>query len=495
MTENSGLATIAARGAGVTITGQLIRLLVQVAAFVLLARLLTPDDYGLVAMVIVVFGVGEVVRDAGLSSAAIQVHSLNTNQRDNLFWTNAGVGLALAGTAVLIAGPLANLYGDARVATVAHVLAATFALNGLSTQHRASLNRDMRFRALAIVDTVPYIAATVIAVVLAIYGLEYWALVYQQIAAASISFILVIAVARWVPGPPRRGANTGSLFRFGGDVLGVQSLVYISRNLDQMIIGSMLGATALGIYNRAMQMLVLPLSQVNAPATRVALPVLSRLASDSKRYDLYILRGQTVLLNITLPMLSVAAALADLIVPTVLGDQWERAVPIFQILTLGGLGQLAAYATYWGFLSRGLTRSNLWFTVMTRPILIGPIVLGAVWGVYGVAVGYAVGSLLAWPLGLLWIARVDAQYPARAVLRNGFRALSAYGGSGLVALGVVSSAADLHVVLALLLGVGSYLGSLGTVMALFPSLRRDAHTVWRTVRGMSRSGQSAADQA
>jgi O-antigen/teichoic acid export membrane protein len=171
-----GLGSRAARGAAVTLGAQGIKILVQLASVIVLARLLSPTDYGLVTMVVAIIGVGEIFRDFGLSSAAIQAPTLSRGQRDNLQWINTGIGLVLAGTVFASAGLIAQLYGHEQLVPLAQVLSVTFLVNGFATQYRADLIRRMRFRALALADVAAPVVALGVAIVGALLGWGYWAL-------------------------------------------------------------------------------------------------------------------------------------------------------------------------------------------------------------------------------------------------------------------------------------------------------------------------------
>ncbi len=175
------------------------------------------------------------------------------------------------------------------------------------------------------------------------------------------------------------------LLAFGGGLVGAQLLNYASRNVDSIVIGKVFGAQSLGYYNRAFQLMLLPLNQINAPSTRVALPTLSRLQDQPARFGEFISFGQTVLLNIVSFVLGFSVAQATDVIAVALGPQWAPTVPLFQILAVAGFFQAAAFATYWVFLSQGLTTPYLWYTIWTRPFVIAAIVLGALWGVQGVA--------------------------------------------------------------------------------------------------------------
>jgi PST family polysaccharide transporter len=473
-----GLGSAAAKGALITISGQVVRLVIQILGIVLLARLLSPSDFGLLAMVIAIIGVGEVVRDFGLSSAAVQATSLSKEQRDNLFWINAGIGLGFASVVVLVSGLIADFYSDSRLQPIALVLSTTFIFNGLSTQFRAHLNRQMKFGSLAFVETASAAIGLAVGVAAAFQGAGYWALVLQQAIGPVVGLVAVVALARWWPGPPHRHSEMTKLLRFGSNLVGVQLLNYASRNIDSIVVGVAFGPSALGFYDRAFQLLMLPLNQMQAPATKVALPTLAKLQTDPTRFASFLTRGQLALMHVIVVAFAFSAAQASPLILLVLGSQWLQSVPIFQVLAVAGVAQAASYATYWAFLSLGLTGSNLRLELVSRPLVIALIFVGSFWGVLGVAAGFALGQLILWPFGLWWISRQTAAVPSRTMFSNGLRAITAYGLCGVISWLISMNVADFSVVTSFLVGTGAFITVFFLLLAFWPSFRGDVLRVF-----------------
>jgi O-antigen/teichoic acid export membrane protein len=484
-TPRPSLGGQAARGGLVTLVGQLVRVGVQFGSILILARLLTPADFGLVAMVVAIVGVGEVVRDFGLTQAAVQAPTLSREEKDNLFWINTGLGLGLTLIVILSAPLLVALYHEPRLAALAYLISVTFLLNGFSTQFRAQLNRDLKFTALAIVDAGSAAFGLLIAVTMAIAGAGYWALGAQQVVVALSGALMAVIAARWLPGWIHRNTSMASFLKYGGNLMGVQLLTYASKNVDSVIVGASAGSAQLGFYDRAFQILMLPLNQLNAPATKVALPVLSKLQSEKARYDEFILRGQAILVGAISAMLFFVAAQANTLVPLVLGANWAPSAPIFQLLALGGIAQSASYATYWVFLSKGLTASNLRFALVSRPLVIVSIAIGALWGVHGVAAGYSIGLLIVWPFGLWWISRAS-DAPALLMFFNGARAIVAYGFAGLVSFGASWLARDQGPAFVLLVGVAGFIVAAGLLYVVWPRFRFETKQIWGTAKLLRR---------
>lgn len=466
------LASRAASGAAVTMGAQLAKIAVQFGGIVLLARLLSPRDYGLVAMVMAIVGVGEILRDFGLSTAAVQAHRLSREQRDNLFWINTLFGSALGAAVYLGAGAIAALYKEPELRVITQVLALTFVFNGITTQFRAHLNRDMRFGRLASADVCGQVAGLATAVGAALLGAGYWALVIQQLVQGLVILLLMAWATRWLPGLPHRGAQMGKLLNFGWALMATQLLGYVSTNISQVIIGQRLGSVALGQFNRAFALVTMPLNQLNAPATSVALPTLSRLRGEPARYNAFLLHGQTVMVHFMVALFTVGCALAEPLVLLVLGNQWQPAIPIFRILAAGAVFQMAAYAAYWVFLSKGLTGAQLRYAIVSRSFLIACILVGSRWGVLGVAAGYAVGTALLWPSVLWWIGKLS-DAPAGRMFGNGARAIIGYGLCAVAAWGGCEAVATHAPLVRLLAGGTAAAAMLALVCLLWPAFRRD----------------------
>lgn len=421
--EHQGLGGRAARGATVTAAAQAARIVLQVAAVAVLARLVPPAEYGLVAMVAAVVGIGEILRDAGLSSAAVRVPVLTRQQRDNLFWANTVIGAVLCAATIAAAPLVARLFGEPDLVGICRGLALMFLVNGLATQHRAGLVRDMRFRTLAVVEVAAPVVALGAAIAVGLLTHDHRAVVVQQVATTAVTMVGVWIAGRWRPRRPRRGAGTRGFFRFGGGLLGSQLVGYGADNLATFVIGLSLGPGPLGLYNRAHQLLMRPLSQLRQPSTTVALPVLARLSEDRARFDGMLLRGQQVLALPVVLVLAVVVGASDAVVAVFLGPGWAGAAPLLAFFAVAGGCQTLAYVGYWTYLARGLSGALLVYSLVTAVLKIAGVLIGSFWGVTGIAAGFAASAVLEWPLSFWWLARVTA-YPGGRLALGGLRILA-----------------------------------------------------------------------
>jgi len=484
--DTHDLGRRAARGAFVTLGAQAVRIVLQVGGVVVLARLLSPREYGLIAMVTAVTGVGELFRDFGLSSAAIQARSLSRAQRTNLFWLNSAIGLGLSLLTFTLAVPIARLYGQPLLVSVVQALAVTFALNGMATQLRADLTRRMRFARLAVIDITAAVVALSVAVVLAVAGAGYWALVAQQVTTSLVLLVGAAVAAGWLPGLPQRGVPMRHLLSFGWSLLATQLVTYTSNNVDSLTIGVRFGATSLGLYNRAWQLLMSTLSQLRAPTTTVALPILSRLREQPERFADFVRRGQLALGYSLVAGLAVVATTAEPLTEILLGPQWTGATQLLRLLAVAGAFQTLAYVGYWVYLATGATSTLLRYTLVSAVIKIVCVVVGSTWGVVGVAAGFALAPALSWPLSLWWVGR-QAPIHARGLVVGGLRVVGFLAGASAAAWLVgqtVPDASSPWTVLVVELGV--WLVLVAAAAAVVPVLRRDVRDVLAVVTAARR---------
>ena len=436
---SEGLGRRAVRGAAVTTAGQGLRLAIQLASVVIMARLLSPADVGLFAMVMSIAGIAEVFRDFGLSQAAVQAPVLTKEQRDNLFWINAAIGAALAVAVFLSSWGIAALYGREELAPLAQLASLTFLFSGLATQFRASLNRALRFTALATTDVIAAVVGLGAGIVVALTGAGPWALVAQLLGTAFATLVLVAVFAGWLPGRPNRGAAVGGFIRFGWNMVATQMVTYVGNNVDSVVIGIRFGASQLGIYNRAFQLVMNTANQLRAPITSVAVPVLSRLQGEGARYWDFVRVGQVGLGYTIVVVLSFIIGAAVPVTALLLGPRWAESAPVLSLLAVAAVFQTLNSASYWVYISTGITGPLFRYNLVSVAIKITCILVGSQWGMLGVAVGYAIAPTLSWPISLLWISRTIDGVPTRTLawgivrmaLLAGWGALAAYAAAAL----------------------------------------------------------------
>lgn len=316
------------RGGAVTFGAQAGKVVLQLATVVVLVRLLSPGAFGLIAMVAALSSILEFIKELGLSAATIRKNDIDHAQVSALFWINVAAGGLIAALLFLAAPLVADFYRDPAVAPVTRWLALSFLMSGLTVQHWALLRRQMRFTATICVDIGSDLTGLVVAVALALAGADYWALVAQRLVVPAIALIGSWSLCRWRPAWPRRAAGVRELFVFGASVTGVNLTAAVGRSIDQILIGWAWGADVLGLYERAVKLLLTPVNNLAVPLYAVGMPTLSRIAHQDERYRRAFNELFENLAMILLPSAALLAVTADWIVHILFGPRWQAAAPL-----------------------------------------------------------------------------------------------------------------------------------------------------------------------
>ena len=401
------------RGGLITLTSQGTQFLLQSVATVVLARLLLPADFGLVAMVTAITGLGQAFADLGLSEATIQDPKIGHAQVSSLFWVNVGIGFALALLAATLAPALVWFYHEPRLLHLTLLVSITFIFGGLRVQHDALLRRQMRYISLAVRDIVSYAVAVPVAVILAMRGVGYWAIVALPLTLNFLQMLLSWVLVRWIPGLPRRGVGVKRLISFGGNVASSYVVMNLTGNADNVLIGWFWGASPLGLYSRAYNLLMLPVRQLAIPGRSIAVPGFSRVQDDPERLARYYLRAANLMIWLIAPVFGYLVVVAEPVITLVLGPQWRGSAPVFQLLAIFALGQLLDELTVWLLVSRGESKRLLRVVLTTSPIIIASYALGLPLGIRGVALFGSLVMLATLP----WILKVAFRDSQLTLLR------------------------------------------------------------------------------
>ncbi|AXJ01718.1 polysaccharide transporter, PST family [Cyclonatronum proteinivorum] len=379
---------------------------------IVLARLLTPEDFGIVAMVAVFTVFAEILKDAGLSAAAIQRKTLTEAQQSNLYWLNLLLGGLLTLLVAASAPLIAWFYGRPELIAVTLALSLSFTINAAAVQHRAALSRALRFGPKAAAEAGGMALKLIVAVILALYGFGYWALVWATLAGLVMASLVVIRYAPLRIGLPRRGAGTLSFVRFGANVTLFNFANYFHRNLDNLLIGRISGAEALGHYSQAYALVMYPVSAIRAPVSAVALPVLSRLQDKPDQFRAYYLNMVRVIGMLSVPILMFAAVSGEVLIALLLGPGWEKASVLFSILCLAAIIQPAATMRGMTLLALGKSGRYAKWGSWHALAMACFFCIGIWWGAEGVAWAYVAGTYLILYPSLMYVFRDTPVQPS-----------------------------------------------------------------------------------
>ncbi len=384
----------AVKGTGATLVSQFSTFFIQMTGVVVLARILTPEDFGLVAMVTAIYTFFRLMRNFGLTDATIQEKELDHGKVSTLFWVNAAfAGVMTLGFMAL--GPvIAWFYGEPRVTWIAVIISLDLFFGGLATQHRALLKRNFQFYRDAAVEIPSALLGYGAAVFLALHGWGYWALAMRWAVSALVEVVASWMFCRWRPGLPVSGSGVMPMIRFGRNMLGNFSVGYFSNYLDKILIGWRYGTLSLGFYDRAYYLFMAPAQKMATPLTHVAVATLSKLRDEPKKYRRYYLNAVSMLAFIGFPLSAVLTVMSRDVVLLLLGPQWGRSARIFSVFGLA-IGIQMIYATNaWLHISQG--RSDRWFrwSLFGTVCTVGAFLAGLPFGPTGVVIAYTASIYL-----------------------------------------------------------------------------------------------------
>jgi PST family polysaccharide transporter len=380
------------RAGAVTVGTQVMRFVLNMTATMVLARMLKPEDFGLMAMLFSLTIFVEMFRDMGLSSATVQRTTVTHRQVSTLFWINVLFSAGVGGLVVLAGPYIAAYYHDQRLVGIARWIALTFFIGGINAQHIALLTRQMRFNAQAIVIFVSMVVSTSSAIITAYLGWGYQALVVGQVVLAICITSGMWIASGWIPGLPRWDPELVPMLKYGVNLAGAGCVNTIARSLDNVLIGRHLGAAPLAFYSKAYQLVLMPLQQINHPLGRVAMPALSRLKDDPERYRRFFINAVQMTTFLGMPVVALLFVAAEPAIHLMLGPQWMESVPLFRILAPAAFFGTFNVATGWVYASLGHTHRQLRWGLLTSALAVGSYFIGLQYGAAGVATAVSVVS-------------------------------------------------------------------------------------------------------
>jgi len=357
---------------------------------IVLARLLAPADFGLVAMAAVVIGFIELFKDLGTATAVIQRKDPSQGLLASVFWLNSGFGLAAAMVLCLLAPLLGAFYREPQVIPIMQALSLSFLLSGLSNVQMSLLERNLEFDKLARIEIGTTLFATLVGITAALLGHGAWSLVYQMLGGNFLATLLFWIASRWRPSWQFDWPEIRSVMAFSLNLTGGNIFNYFARNADKLLIGRFLGVQDLGYYDLAYRLMQFPLQGISAVIGRVMFPLYSRMQDDAGQFGRTYLKVASAIALISFPLMLGLTALAGPFVLTLFGAAWTPVIPL--LLILAPLGAVQSIATTVGsiYMAKGRTDWALWWTVGAGLLIVLSFVLGLPWGILGVTASYAI---------------------------------------------------------------------------------------------------------
>lgn len=391
-----------------TASSTLINTVLQLGQYVVLARLLSPNDFGLMGMIIVIISFAQVFTDMGLGSAIIQKKNVTENQLSTLYWLNIFCGI-LVFILVFVSSPLvAGFYREDQLIDPLYLTSLIFLVIPFGQQFQYILQRNLEFDRLAKIEVISIALGVTSSIILALFDFGVYALVWGQIITNFIKSLL-LGLYGWKNWRPKFHFNKNDLqgfLSFGFYQMGSRTVSFFGSNIDNMLIGRFLGTEALGIYTIAYQLIIIPVTKINPIITKVAFPLFALEQDANEKISKGFIEMSKLLSVITFPLLVGLLATAPILVPVIFGEKWEASIPIVQILSILGILRVLMHPNGSVLLAKG--RADLAFKWDFVVAIVNAVVFMFVipFGVIGIALSRVIISIINLILGRLLLKSV-----------------------------------------------------------------------------------------
>ncbi|GBD86471.1 lipopolysaccharide biosynthesis protein WzxC [bacterium BMS3Abin03] len=375
---------------------QLGRQVIQYTTTIILAALLTPSDFGVMAMAIVIIGFLDIFKDLGTAAAIIQNQDLTEEALSSIFWVNVGFGILVA-VLVFLAAPFgAEFYNNMKVENLLKVLSISFILSSFSIVHKKLLEKELKFDLLAKIELISVILGAVVGISLALLKFGVWSLVFQSLTVAFITTSLLLIVNTWKPLFFFSYGKIKPVVSYSLNLLGYNIFNYFVRNTDYLIIGKFLGERELGHYYLAYKIMLYPLQNISLVVSRVMFPIYSKIQNDNERFKKIYTKVANAISFLTFPLMVSVFALSDLFSITFFNNKWDTALLAILLMILAPVGLIQSVATTTGSIYQAKGRTDWMFRwgAISGVIYVTGFFIGLNWGVIGVAVSYLISSLI-----------------------------------------------------------------------------------------------------
>jgi len=365
----------------------------QLVTLALLARLLSPSDFGLMGMILVVIGFARLFADMGISNAIIYRQDSTKEELSTLYWLNIMAGIVVFLIICAVCPLIIAFYHEPRLSNLIYLSSLIFLITPFGQQFQILLQKELKFKQLAKIEIMSSFANSGAAITLAVLGMGVFSLIWGQLAGVSLRVLLLCCWGwtNWRPYFHFSKKDLNGYINFGLYQMGEKAINYFNSNLDYMLIGSLLGARALGYYSLAYNLVLTPTSMINPVITKVAFPVFSRVQDDIEKLKRGYLKVLQLLSTLNFPMMAGLAVVAPVAVPVIFGKQWLPSIVLVQILTVVGVLRSIGNPIGTLLLSRGRAdmgfKWNLALMVTQVPALYLGVKLG---GTMGVAMAFAI---------------------------------------------------------------------------------------------------------
>ncbi|HOX24772.1 MAG TPA: lipopolysaccharide biosynthesis protein [Candidatus Krumholzibacteria bacterium] len=455
------------RGVGWSALQNWVIRIISFAIFPVLARLLGPEAYGLIAMAGIYVAFLEIFSDTSFAASIEQRQDLEPEHLDSIFWTFAGVGLLLTGVSIATAPLIARFFGEPELSAVIRWLSLGVMMLMVSGVQTSVLRRDLEMRKLATANLVAVIVGGVLGIGMALAGFGVWSLVAQRLAQRAIVLVMVWRASAWAPRLRISPRHLRDVSGFGFSVMGNRVLVFLNGQFDRLVLSRTMGKESLGFYSVASRLAQLLIDVLIGGNTQVVIPALAKLQDDLPRFRTAFDKACRFTCFLALPVFAGVSLLAGEVVAVIFGPQWTPSVPAVRILALLGFIQALQYINSAAMLALGRANLRLAIQVVHTVVNVVFFLIAAPYGFVAVAAAYVIRAYLVGPLDFLALKRLQviafrrtlrairAPVVATAIMAAGVYALDAFVADGWSDRG--------RLLAGVALGAGLYLGGIALI--------------------------------
>lgn len=409
---------------------------------IILARLLSPREYGLLGMITVFTGYANIIIDFGFGAALIQKKEVSQTDWSSVFWFNLFLGGLITLLVILIAPLIAGFYEESQLEEFTRVVAFNFLLSAVLIVHQVRLVKAINFKALAKIELTAALLSGITGILFAYLGYGVYSLIFMTLTHKGLMVLLTWSVGKWVPTAEFKWEAIRKIMRFSMNLFGNKSLNYFSDNIDSLLIGKHLGTAQLGVYNKGYTFLMLPVTSISSVINKVMFPSYSKIRGDASRLLEVYLKILKAIIFFTAPLMIGIFVVSDVLIIALLGPKWEAMIPFMMLFSLAGIFASINSTFSSLLLSFGRSDIDLQVNILRKAISVPLMIGGLYWGALGVASGRLLGITLSFipclylfcrtvglPLPKVLILSLKGMVPALGMAVSVF-ALKTYGTSG-----------------------------------------------------------------
>ncbi len=374
--------------------GNIFTQILQIVSLVVFARLLSPDDFGMFAILMIFVGFLDMFTDMGTSAALIHIEKPSDKLLSSVFYFNIFVGLVLCVTLILLSNPISVFFENPQLTELLQIISITFILTSFGVVQKALYQKKLEFKHLTLIEVFSKLVAVIVGVSSVLLGLGVYSLLIQTLTNSFVLTVLIWVYSVWRPMKYFSISDIKNIWGYTANLTAFNFINYFARNTDNFLIGKFLGSSALGVYSLAYKIMLYPLQNISNVLLRILFPAFSQIQNDNKKFKKVYLRIIFYIAIITFPLMAGLIATADIFVDVLFGDKWKNLTIIIMILAPVGMLQSIVKTTGSIYKAKGST--NILFKIgnISTAVTVVFFIIGLPFGVEGVAFSYLLSNLV-----------------------------------------------------------------------------------------------------